>query len=110
MFDFDYRIECYTPEAKRRYGYFTLPILVRGELVGRVDAKAHRDDGVFEGPRTCIWNRKSAEEMHRSPAISLALHHAALVGTPSVRVVRCQPAAFARPPRARLRARRQGRQ
>lgn len=48
LFDFDYRIECYTPEARRRYGYFTLPILRRAELVGRVDAKAHRKEGVFE--------------------------------------------------------------
>jgi uncharacterized protein YcaQ len=48
MFDFDYRIECYTPEAKRRYGYFTLPILRRGMLVGRLDAKAHRKEGLFE--------------------------------------------------------------
>lgn len=48
MFGFDYRLECYTPEAKRRYGYFTLPILRRGLLIGRVDAKAHRKEGVFE--------------------------------------------------------------
>ncbi len=48
LFDFDYRLECYTPSEKRRYGYFTLPILRRGALVGRVDAKAHRRDGVFE--------------------------------------------------------------
>lgn len=48
MFDFDYRIECYTPQAKRRYGYFVLPILHRGELIGRLDAKAHRALGVFE--------------------------------------------------------------
>ncbi|MEO8287344.1 MAG: crosslink repair DNA glycosylase YcaQ family protein [Chloroflexota bacterium] len=48
MFDFDYRIECYTPEAKRRYGYFTLPILRRGLLIGRLDAKAHRKEGLFE--------------------------------------------------------------
>ena len=47
MFGFDYRIETYTPEAKRRYGYFSLPILHRSELVGRLDAKAHRKEGRF---------------------------------------------------------------
>lgn len=48
LFNFDYRLECYTPEAKRKFGYFTLPILQRGELIGRVDAKIHRKEKVFE--------------------------------------------------------------
>lgn len=48
LFGFDYRLECYTPAEKRRYGYFALPILRRGQLVGRIDAKAHRAAGVFE--------------------------------------------------------------
>ncbi|VXC00503.1 winged helix-turn-helix domain-containing protein [Massilia sp. 9I] len=48
LFGFDYRLECYTPAEKRRYGYFTLPILRRGALVGRIDAKAHRKTGEFE--------------------------------------------------------------
>ena len=48
LFCIDYRLECYTPAPKRRYGYFTLPILRRGALVGRIDAKAHRKQGVFE--------------------------------------------------------------
>jgi uncharacterized protein YcaQ len=48
LFNFDYKIECYTPAAKRRYGYFSLPVLHRGQLVGRLDPKAHRANGVFE--------------------------------------------------------------
>lgn len=48
LFGFDYRIECYTPEAKRRYGYFTLPILHDGRLVGRLDPKAHRQERRLE--------------------------------------------------------------
>jgi uncharacterized protein len=48
LFDFDYAIECYLPSEKRKYGYFVLPILNRGRLIGRIDAKAHRGQQVFE--------------------------------------------------------------
>ncbi len=48
LFNFYYRIEVYTPAPKRQYGYYTLPILHRGALVGRLDPKAHRADGLFE--------------------------------------------------------------
>jgi uncharacterized protein len=48
LFGFDYTIECYTPAAKRRYGYLNLPILHRGRLAGRLDPKAHRVQGLFE--------------------------------------------------------------
>ena len=39
---FDYTIECYLPEAKRKHGYFVLPILWKDALIGRLDAKAER--------------------------------------------------------------------
>jgi uncharacterized protein YcaQ len=42
LFDFDYRIECYTPEAKRKYGYFVLPFLHRGQIKARLDARMVR--------------------------------------------------------------------
>jgi len=48
LFDFDYRIEVYTPAHRRVHGYYTLPILHDGELIGRVDAKAHRDERRLE--------------------------------------------------------------
>jgi uncharacterized protein YcaQ len=48
LFGFDYRIEVYTPGPKRVHGYYTLPILHDGHLVGRVDAKAHRSERRLE--------------------------------------------------------------
>jgi uncharacterized protein YcaQ len=48
LFGFDYRIEVYTPAHKRVHGYYTLPILHDGRLIGRVDAKNHREQRRLE--------------------------------------------------------------
>lgn len=47
IFAFDYQLEMYKPAAKRRWGYFALPILYGDELVGKVDATSDRKKGVL---------------------------------------------------------------
>ena len=48
LFQYDYQIECYVPSAKRKYGYFCLPLLFRDEFIGQMDCKAHRKNSHLE--------------------------------------------------------------
>jgi uncharacterized protein len=95
MFDFDYSIECYLPAAKRQYGYYVLPILHRGRLIGRLDAKAHRAEGVFEVKALFLEDDvKPSPRMLNEVAQAIAAT-AAWHGTPKVRLGRCRPTAIA---------------
>lgn len=92
LFGFDYRIECYTPEAKRVYGYFVLPILCHGELIGRLDAKAHRGEGVFE-VKALYTQAGMAWNQDQTQAVAQAIQQcAAWHGTPAVQITATQPA------------------
>jgi uncharacterized protein YcaQ len=91
VFNFDYSLECYTPAPKRRYGYFVLPVLRRGRLVARLDAKAHRvlrqfevkafylEDGVRPGTALLADIGRAISEI------------AAWHGTPEVRIRKTVP-------------------
>ena len=47
LFDFEYSLEMYKPAAKRRWGYFALPVLHDDRLVGKLDAKADHEASVL---------------------------------------------------------------
>ena len=47
IFGFSYKIEIYTPATKRKYGYYVLPLLLNGRLVGRSCLKSDRQNGVL---------------------------------------------------------------
>lgn len=103
LWDFDYRIECYTPEARRRYGYFTLPILVRDRLVGRVDAKAHRQAGVFEIRHLHLEPEVIGDAALAQDIAAALVRCARWHRTPAVDVQRTSPPAFARALRSAVR-------
>ena len=103
MFGFDYTIECYVPGPKRRYGYFVLPILHRGRLIGRLDAKAHRATGEFEIKAIFLEPDVEPDEALLADVAAAIQRAADWHATPKVSVRRSEPKAFAAMLRAALR-------
>lgn len=102
MFGFDYTIECYVPEPKRVYGYYVLPILHAGRLVGRLDAKAHRADETFEVKALYLESGVTADDALAAALAGAIRECAAWHETPIVKVGRTAPASFGRLLRAQL--------
>lgn len=104
MFGFDYALECYVPAPKRQFGYFVLPILHRGALVGRLDAKAHRVRGEFEIKALFLEPGVDGDAGLAGALAGALLRLAEWHGTPRIRLGRTRPAAFAPLLRAALAA------
>ncbi|MFJ8127941.1 winged helix-turn-helix domain-containing protein [Streptomyces hydrogenans] len=84
IFGFTHRLEAYVPKPKRVHGYFAMPVLAGGRLVGRVDPAR-------EG-RTLVAKQVSLEGPKAVPAVAQALREAAeWVGCDTVRVERLDP-------------------
>ncbi|HWE06859.1 MAG TPA: crosslink repair DNA glycosylase YcaQ family protein, partial [Rhizomicrobium sp.] len=72
LFGFDYTIEVYVPEKKRRYGYYVLPILEGEHFIGRADLKAHRGEHRIEVKGT--WSEPGVDfDKRRRDAFDAAL-------------------------------------
>ena len=94
LFGFDFTIQAYTPAAKRQYGYFPLPILHNGALVGRMDAKAHRKEGIFE-VKGLFLEETATPSAELANALAAAIRNCALWHkTPHVLLRQCAPGEF----------------
>ncbi|MBC8438493.1 MAG: YcaQ family DNA glycosylase [Deltaproteobacteria bacterium] len=72
LFDFVYKIECYVPAPKRKFGYFSLPLLWNEQLIGRMDSKADRKrKKLFI--RNLVFEEDFREIKHLLPDLKAAL-------------------------------------
>lgn len=72
LWDFHYRIEIYTPEPKRIFGYYTLPLLWKGQIAGRIDLKNDRQNGVLLVQSS--WHEEDLKSSAAEIASDLAKH------------------------------------
>ncbi len=92
MFGFTHRLEAYVPKPKRMYGYFAMPVLAGGRLIGRVDPS--------RVGKTFVANHVSIESSAPKAVAAVAdalVEAASWVGSESISVERVEPAALADP-------------
>jgi uncharacterized protein YcaQ len=70
LFGFDYKIEIYVPAEKRKFGYYSLPVLHDGELIARLDLKSNRQLNTLQVQSS--WAEESQIECF--PAMALSAH------------------------------------
>jgi uncharacterized protein YcaQ len=72
LFNFHYRIEIYTPKEKRKFGYYVLPFMMNGEMVGRVDLKADRANSALLA--YSVYTEKGVKRSSINEALNAELH------------------------------------
>jgi uncharacterized protein len=65
LFGFEYTVECYVPVAKRKFGYFGLPLLYGNQFVGVLDARADRKSKILE-VRNLVWTARKTSDVQRA--------------------------------------------
>lgn len=91
IFDFDFRLECYTPKEKRQYGYFCLPILFGDQFIGRVDCKAHRKEKKLELIHLHIENSTIDMQLWLKPFVETIQRFAIFNGCESLVLTKVSP-------------------
>jgi uncharacterized protein YcaQ len=76
LFNFDYRFEAFVPGPQRQHGYYVLPILEGERLVGRLDPKLHREQGLLE-IKGLWWEPGVRESKGRQAALEAAVERLA---------------------------------
>ncbi len=102
IFNFDYQLECYLPEKKRKYGYFSLPILYRDSFVGRMDCKAHRQSRLFEIKSLHLQDDSLDDGVLTDSLVEELGDFAGFQNCDSVKLGKVSPKNLANPLRARL--------
>ena len=85
MFGFHYRIEIYTPAAKRVYGYYTLPVLVDDRIAARIDLKSDRQNRVLRVQSA--WHEPGEQQGYEGRLVELLRQTAVWQGLDGIEVV-----------------------
>ncbi|MEO0944913.1 MAG: crosslink repair DNA glycosylase YcaQ family protein, partial [Pseudomonadota bacterium] len=84
LWGFDYRIEIYVPAEKRLWGYYVFPLLEGNKLIGRIDMKANRKDGVLEVRKLWLETGVKLSESRRSGIMSELVRQSRLCGVKGI--------------------------